>query len=52
MSPSKRRMPRGLAPSRRSEPNASARKPRLSSFGVNFVNCGGAPAGALGGDGG
>src|SRR5437879_2242284 len=37
-------MPRGLAPMRRSEPKASAKKPRCSSASEKRVNSGGAPA--------
>src|SRR5450759_3816224 len=44
-------MPRGTAPMRRSEPNVSARNPRMSSAVEKRVYCGGAPSNALGGAG-
>src|SRR3569833_2901774 len=44
-------MPRGRAPMRRSEPKASAMKPRSSSAAVNVVSWGGASANAPDGGG-
>src|SRR6185437_4192882 len=44
-------MPFGRLPIRRSEPKASAMKPRDSSCTENFVNSGGAPANEPGGAG-
>src|SRR5262245_464906 len=46
---SKRRMPSGRAPMRRSDPNANARKPLESSAAVKCVNSGGAPSNDPGG---
>src|SRR4029077_11854289 len=46
---SNRRMPSGRAPMRRSEPKASARKPRSSSATLKRVYCGGAPSKEPGG---
>ena len=48
---SKRRIPRGGAPIRRSEPNESARNPRVSSAAEKRVNCAGAPGNEPGGAG-
>src|SRR5450759_2790372 len=44
-------MPRGTAPMRRSEPNVSARNPRMSSAVEKRVYCGGAPWNEPGGAG-